>query len=500
MDYLKQSIASRLSLDPNSFVLYCRGKQIDGSKSFDSYKGLLTHNCTVSIGFALQGGAEQRAIIRPRTTNFSRELNRILPRDVQPSREACMRCEKRGDAIRMPCGHAMCPTCVVRYALSEVVDGSNQTKIVCLHSGCEEIWTPGVIKKYGGAADSEMTEITAKLSENFFLESEEVLRCPNCKSYCKRADPSRLSAKCENCAKLRKSNPWFCWRCQQAWTGSVNSAHCGNEDCHKSNVTIGCELGSGAYGKVFLATMDGQRIVAKQVHDLLEGAAGSHSLAKSVQRFKSEAMMLSKHKHPNIVQCLGIEKIKGKFYLLMEFMRETLYDCIDRTKGSSQYSRFVVESSRQVANGLVFLHSQKPPIVHRDLSSQNILIAPDNSVKIGDFGMAKARHAELQYLNTKSPGNTQYMPPEALSDDPQYTEKLDVFSLGVVMLEVETREHPTLGIIGIGVTPEAERRQSYLNKVSDGNPLKAIIIRCLCNSYKNRPTAQEVRDSLSRLT
>lgn len=396
----------------------------------------------------------------------------------------------------MPCGHAMCPACVVRYALSQVLPGSNQTEIVCLQSGCERVWTPGAIKKYGGALDEEMREITTKLSENLIFASDEMLQCPNCKFNCKRVDPHRLSARCENCAKQKKSNAWFCWRCRRPWTGSVNSDHCGNGDCRVSNVTIGRELGRGAYGAVFLATKDGRPIVAKKVHDILEGAA--HATARIVQSFKAEAMMMTKHKHPNIVQCLGIEKINGKFYLLMEFMRETLYNYIDCIKGSSRDSKFVVNTSLQVANGLVFLHSQDPPIVHRDLTSSNILIAPDNSVKIGDFGMAKARHSELQYLNTKSPGNAVYMPPEALSDSPQYTEKLDVFSLGVVMLEVETLEHPRLNMIGIGTQPEAERRRAYVDKVSHG-PLKEIIIRCLHNSYKDRPTACEVHSFLSRL-
>ena len=455
--------------------------------------------CTLVIGFSLQGGAERRPAIPLRTTNFSRQVDRRVPCDVRRSSESCMRCQTSGEAIEMPCGHAMCPACVVRHALSEVSPGSDQTKIVCLQTDCERVWTPGEIKKYGGALDDKMVEITTKLSENLILASDEMLQCPNCKFNCKRVDPSRLSARCENCAKQKKSNPCFCWRCQQPWTGSVNSDHCGNEDCRVSNVTIGRELGRGAYGAVFLATKDGRQIVAKKVHDLLEGAAGGQSLARSVQRFKSEAMMMTKHKHPNIVQCLGIEKINRKYYLLMEFMRETLYNYIDRNKGSSHDSKFAVKSSLQVANGLVFLHSQDPPIVHRDLTSSNILIAPDNSVKIGDFGMAKARHSELQYLNTKAPGNTVYMPPEALSDSPQYTEKLDVFSLGVVMLEVETLEHPQFSMIGIGTEPEAKRRRAYLDKVSDRNALKEIIIRCLRNCYKDRPTACEVHSFLSRL-
>ena len=224
------------------------------------------------------------------------------------------------------------------------------------------VWTPGEIKKYGGAVEDEMTEITTKLSENFFLASEEILQCPNCKSYCKRANPRDLRAKCVNCAKQKKSNPWFCWSCKRPWSGSVNSDHCGNENCRKSNVTIGQELGRGAYGAVFLATKDGRQIVAKKMHDILMGAEDEQSLAsaRSVQRFKSEAMMMTKHKHPNIVQCLGTETINGKLYLLMEYIKETLFQRIDRFKEGSQNYKFAMECSLQVASGLVFLHTKDP--------------------------------------------------------------------------------------------------------------------------------------------
>ena len=141
VDCLKQSIATRLCLDPNSFVLYCKGKQIEKSQSFEPYKSLLTKNCTLVIGFSLQGGAERRPAIPLRTTNFSHELDRKVPRDVRHSRRACLRCDKSGDAIKMPCGHTMCLTCVVRYALSQVLDGSNQTEIVCPQADCESLDT-----------------------------------------------------------------------------------------------------------------------------------------------------------------------------------------------------------------------------------------------------------------------------------------------------------------------------------------------------------------------
>ena len=97
----------------------------------------------------------------------------------------------------------------------------------------------------------------------------------------------------------------------------------------------------------------------------------------------------------------------------------------------------------------------------------------------------------IQCLNTKSPGCMDYMPPEALSDEPKYTEKLDVFSLGVILLEVETFQHPKPGMVGIGTKAETECRNKHLKLVLDIKPIKAIIISCLQNNHHQRPTSQD---------
>ena len=92
------------------------------------------------------------------------------------------------------------------------------------------------------------------------------------------------------------------------------------------------------------------------------------------------------------------------------------------------------------------------------------------------------------------------MPPECLGDNPRYNNKGDVFSLGVVMLEVATQEPPSCSMFGIGTIPEVKRRSKDLSKLSDDYTLKALIQQCLKDDPKERPTIEEVHSEILRLT
>jgi len=85
-----------------------------------------------------------------------------------------------------------------------------------------------------------------------------------------------------------------------------------------------------------------------------------------------------------------------------------------------------------------YLHSHKPPIVHRDLSSNNILLTTFLRAKISDLGVAKVIRPDHKKSLTKVPGTADFMPPEAMCDTvtSKYDTSLDVFSFGAVMLHV----------------------------------------------------------------
>ena len=157
-----------------------------------------------------------------------------------------------------------------------------------------------------------------------------------------------------------------------------------------------------------------------------------------------------------------------------------------------------IRISLEITQGVAFLHQMIPPMVHRDLNDKNVMLTSEGVAKIGDFGQSKLK--QDLYLTSKAPGMLPFMPPEALKDgDSKYDESLDMFSLGVLMLEIGTQQSPTESIVGIGVTPEVERRGKDLIKMSDLHPLKPFILLCLSDDAKQRPRSTDLEKVLPRL-
>ena len=119
----------------------------------------------------------------------------------------------------------------------------------------------------------------------------------------------------------------------------------------------------------------------------------------------------------------------------------------------------------QVVSGLLFLHQHDPQILYRDLTAKNVLMNKDGSIaKISDLGQAKFRPSSVMYLSTKAPGCLLYMPPECLVETnkssgakARFTDKGDIFSLGVLMLQVATQDPPSCGLVIVKGQLEVER-------------------------------------------
>ena len=119
----------------------------------------------------------------------------------------------------------------------------------------------------------------------------------------------------------------------------------------------------------------------------------------------------------------------------------------------------------------------------------------DGSIaKISDFGQAKFHPmaTSVEYLTTRQPGTILYMPPEALVGKPHFTDKGDIFSLGVVLLQFSTEETPSCGLGGTGIQKEVECRAADLAKLPDNRPLRAIILQCLQDDPAERLSCLEV--------
>ncbi len=266
-------------------------------------------------------------------------------------------------------------------------------------------------------------------------------------------------------------------------------------------------LGTGSYGAVFKAKCDQLICAAKLLYPVLfnikSGSNKDHKLP--FQRFESECCFLSQVQHPHIVQYLGTyrDPETNAPVLLMELMDESLTHFLESSPGDLPYHT-QVNLSYDIAQALAFLHTND--IVHRDLSSNNVLLLAGRA-KIADFGMSKF-DTDLATM-TMCPGTAVYMSPEALDSPPVYTEKLDVFSLGVLMIQILTRlfPHPTSRLTSkevidpthrgkkiqaLVIVPEGQRRYLQISQIDLTHPLLPLAQQCIRDIDTTRPSSAEL--------
>ena len=154
-----------------------------------------------------------------------------------------------------------------------------------------------------------------------------------------------------------------------------------------------------------------------------------------------------------------------------------------------------------VSHGLLYLHTQTPPILHCSITTSNVLLTSDMTAKITGFTVScifQPESGEHDMRMTTCPGNQLYMPPEALQSDYTVTrdnfDKLDVFSFGVLILHVYTQQWPTpIGIFDENYMPrtEVQKRQHLLDKV-ENDTMKQLAKECLHNIPQYRPHSRDL--------
>ena len=250
-----------------------------------------------------------------------------------------------------------------------------------------------------------------------------------------------------------------------------------------AGLVIGQERARGSYGAVYTGELDGKPVVVKRIHQLLLQAPNNDKL---LHDFYHECRVLSTIRHANVVSFIGAywNKKSKEPLLVMEAAKENLRQYLKRNKTRlSMVMQLAICSG--MTEGLSFLHTREEPIVHRDLKPENVLVWENGAVKIADFGQSKLLDHPQNYMRTTQPGTVAYMPPEALKKNPRYTSKLDVFSLGAVMLEVGTQSPPSVCLEGIGTVPEVERHKDDLALLPDTHPLKPLIVWCLQDNHES---------------
>ena len=270
-------------------------------------------------------------------------------------------------------------------------------------------------------------------------------------------------------------------------------------------------LGHGSYGAVYKAKCDQLPCAAKLLHPTILDPADPGA-DKIMQRFQQECSFLENIRHPNIVQYLGVTRDPESRLpvLLMELLDESLTKMLEHSQRSLAYY-VQVDICHDIALAVAYLHSND--IVHRDLSSNNVLIMAKSRAKVTDFGMSKLAGAAPRMTPlTMCPGTLAYMPPEALNEPPIYTKKLDCFSEGVIMIQVCTRLWPEPGprtkTVQDSRSPtgrtqmpvlEPERRKNHIDMIDRGHGLLPIAMDCLHYQENERPSCEELCQRLAGL-
>ena len=244
------------------------------------------------------------------------------------------------------------------------------------------------------------------------------------------------------------------------------------------------ELGKGAWGIVTKAKFRGEIVAAKRLHHALS-QENPEFLHKAIQR---ELNIASNLRHPNLVLFLGavIEGSIGELIILNELMDSSLRDVLAK----SQLSRSQIKSfSIDIARALNYLHSCKPqPLIHRDVSSANVLLqrlGPDYwKAKLSDYGSLQA----MNLACTLSPGNPVYAAPEAMHVGGQQSCKMDVYSFGVLLIEMLSCQLPTLQLRA-RLLQEIKWQEMYL-----------LIETCIRAYPDERPDMQQIISSLEVCT
>ncbi|XP_056321877.1 mitogen-activated protein kinase kinase kinase 12 [Danio aesculapii] len=230
-------------------------------------------------------------------------------------------------------------------------------------------------------------------------------------------------------------------------------------------------VGSGAQGAVFLGKFHGEEVAVKKVRDIKE----------------TEIKHLRKLKHPNIITFKGVCTQAPCYCILMEYCAQgQLYEVL--RAGRKITPCLLVDWAMGIAGGMNYLHLHK--IIHRDLKSPNMLITHDDLVKISDFGTSK----ELRDKSTKMSfaGTVAWMAPEVIRNEP-VSEKVDIWSFGVVLWEMLTGEIPYKDVDSSAIIWGVGNNSLQLplpDSCPDG--FKILLRQCWNCKPRNRPSFRQI--------
>ncbi|ETL96944.1 TKL protein kinase [Phytophthora nicotianae] len=273
------------------------------------------------------------------------------------------------------------------------------------------------------------------------------------------------------------------------------------------------QISSGAYGDVWLGRLRGDIVAVKRL--IRERRRQVHEL----EVFAAEIQLMASLDHPNVLGLTGVAwNTLENLLLIMEYMErgdlQHVLQCQNGAKDASSGNNSIDEFSwashkakiaRDISCGLQYLHSLKPIVVHRDLKSKNVLIGDKYEAKLSDFGVSRMRRGDETM--TSGVGTAYWIAPEVLAGH-KYSEKADIYSLGVVLAELDTGELPFFdartsdgdkmeAIHILSLVVSGELQPSFTLDCPED--VRKLALVCLNPNPDSRPSAKMVLDELNRL-
>ncbi|GLC33191.1 hypothetical protein PLESTB_000360900 [Pleodorina starrii] len=272
-------------------------------------------------------------------------------------------------------------------------------------------------------------------------------------------------------------------------------------------------IGEGSFGEVLLANFRGTKVAVKRLRGFDvgpdnpdtggPGEPGPSPTQMPIFRqfFEREIEILATIRHPNVVNFIGACHTPPNVCLVTEYCARGSLDHLLHKSSIPLDLLKKVEFSMDIARGMSCLHSQKPPIIHRDLKTANLLVSARFEVKVADFGLSRIKdHAQLINSRAGLEGTVEYAAPEVLRGEP-YTEKCDIWSYAVLLWEIIHRQRPyadadvpiyilmmSLGNGTLRLPPVREEQAT--------SGLARLVERCMSWHPAERPSFREVLHAL----
>jgi tRNA A-37 threonylcarbamoyl transferase component Bud32 len=258
-----------------------------------------------------------------------------------------------------------------------------------------------------------------------------------------------------------------------------------------SKITLGKRIGKGSFGEVYQGTYLGTDVAVKKI-------LTNKISPEFMQEFAREAALMRDLRHPNVVQFLGAAMEEPDICIVTEYMSKgSLYHLLHDPKVSISWET-VRKVALDAARGMAYLHLRTPAIIHRDLKSHNLLVDDNWKVKVCDFGLSKIA-VDMQATMTAC-GTPCWTAPEILRNS-RYTTKADVFSYGIVLWELVTREEPFAGMPAFQVIFAVGTKGVRLPLPSVCPPeLIKLIVSCWQEDPALRPPFSDIIIYLERLS